>query len=111
MEEDKQLQQTIHSNKPVFISSQSIPSSRDQDSSNTSSSSSIPLVPLQVPNAFNYPERYKSPTDTMVSPITKGILARKRRAPAAAAAAAAGGGGGEAPLPPISPTTLFQGVD
>ncbi|OWM64526.1 uncharacterized protein LOC116207434 [Punica granatum] len=34
---------------------------------------------LKVPKAFKYPERYRSPTDMMVSPITKGLLARARR--------------------------------
>ncbi|MED6110905.1 hypothetical protein PIB30_047321 [Stylosanthes scabra] len=37
---------------------------------------------LRVPKAFKYPER--SPTDSMVSPVTKGLLARtKRGGPAA----------------------------
>ncbi|KDP27245.1 hypothetical protein JCGZ_19944 [Jatropha curcas] len=35
--------------------------------------------PLKVPKAFKYPERYRSPTDLMVSPVTKGILARNRK--------------------------------
>ncbi|KAH7532726.1 hypothetical protein FEM48_Zijuj04G0052900 [Ziziphus jujuba var. spinosa] len=34
---------------------------------------------LKVPKAFKYPERYTSPTDLMVSPVTKGILARSRK--------------------------------
>ncbi|EEF34754.1 uncharacterized protein LOC8289594 [Ricinus communis] len=34
---------------------------------------------LKVPKAFKYPERYRSPTDLMVSPITKGLLARNRK--------------------------------
>ncbi|KAF7822413.1 hydroxyproline-rich protein [Senna tora] len=34
---------------------------------------------LRVPKAFKYPERYTSPTDMMVSPVTKGLLARSRR--------------------------------
>ncbi|MED6218444.1 hypothetical protein PIB30_026668 [Stylosanthes scabra] len=45
-----------------------------------------PVTPdrLRVPKAFKYPERYRSPTDSMVSPVTKGLLARtKRGAPAA----------------------------
>ncbi|KAM7279504.1 hypothetical protein ACFE04_006638 [Oxalis oulophora] len=39
---------------------------------------------LKVPKAFKYPERYRSPTDAMMSPITKGLLARNRK-PAAVA--------------------------
>ncbi|KAK8565992.1 hypothetical protein V6N13_021062 [Hibiscus sabdariffa] len=35
---------------------------------------------LKVPKAFKYPERYRSPTDSMMSPVTKGILARNRKA-------------------------------
>ncbi|KAL4361985.1 hypothetical protein GQ457_04G033110 [Hibiscus cannabinus] len=35
---------------------------------------------LKVPKAFRYPERYRSPTDSMMSPVTKGILARNRKA-------------------------------
>ncbi|KAK6913339.1 hypothetical protein RJ641_022940 [Dillenia turbinata] len=34
---------------------------------------------LKVPRAFKYPERYTSPTDLMVSPVTKGVLARTRK--------------------------------
>ncbi|KAF8399598.1 hypothetical protein HHK36_015467 [Tetracentron sinense] len=36
---------------------------------------------LIVPKAFNYPERYRSPTDLMMSPISKCLLARTRKAP------------------------------
>ncbi|KAB1211523.1 hypothetical protein CJ030_MR6G013265 [Morella rubra] len=39
---------------------------------------SIP-VRLKVPKAFKYPERYRSPTDSMMSPVTKGLLARSRK--------------------------------
>ncbi|KAK6928096.1 hypothetical protein RJ641_006687 [Dillenia turbinata] len=35
---------------------------------------------LKVPKAFKYSERYTSPTDLMVSPVTKGVLARTRKA-------------------------------
>ncbi|KAL1338215.1 hypothetical protein HN51_032901 [Arachis hypogaea] len=40
-----------------------------------------PVTPdrLRVPKAFKYPERYTSPTDLMVSPVTKGLLARTKR--------------------------------
>ncbi|KAF3444860.1 hypothetical protein FNV43_RR14553 [Rhamnella rubrinervis] len=34
---------------------------------------------LKVPKAFKYPERYTSPTDLMVSPVTKGLQARSRK--------------------------------
>lgn len=39
---------------------------------------------LKVPNAFKYPEseRYRSPTDSMMSPVSKGLLARHRKGPA-----------------------------
>ncbi|XP_073128896.1 uncharacterized protein [Henckelia pumila] len=33
---------------------------------------------LKVPKAFKYPERYTSPTDQMISPVTRGILARSK---------------------------------
>ncbi|CAH2055321.1 unnamed protein product [Thlaspi arvense] len=35
---------------------------------------------LRLPVAFKHPERYRSPTDAMVSPVTKGLLARSRKA-------------------------------
>ncbi|XP_024978540.1 protein HUA2-LIKE 1-like [Cynara cardunculus var. scolymus] len=35
-------------------------------------------TPLIVPKAFKYPEMYMSPTDLIMSPVTKGILARTR---------------------------------
>ncbi|KAI9083321.1 hypothetical protein K1719_034687 [Acacia pycnantha] len=34
---------------------------------------------LRVPKAFKYPERYTSPTDMMISPVTVGLLARTRK--------------------------------
>ncbi|XP_057525010.1 uncharacterized protein LOC130804559 [Amaranthus tricolor] len=34
---------------------------------------------LKLPKPFKYPERYTSPTDHIISPISKGILARSRR--------------------------------
>ncbi|KZV27219.1 hypothetical protein F511_25003 [Dorcoceras hygrometricum] len=33
---------------------------------------------LKVPKAFKYPERYTSPTDQIISPVTRGILARSK---------------------------------
>ncbi|XVF16753.1 hypothetical protein REPUB_Repub10bG0059400 [Reevesia pubescens] len=51
---------------------------------------------LNVPKAFKYPERYRSPTDSMMSPVTKGLLARNRK-------------GGVSLLPPsINQTKLSQ---
>ncbi|KFK37672.1 hypothetical protein AALP_AA3G013600 [Arabis alpina] len=35
---------------------------------------------LRVPVALKYQERYRSPTDAMMSPVTKGLLARNRKA-------------------------------
>ncbi|KAG9140102.1 hypothetical protein Leryth_021126 [Lithospermum erythrorhizon] len=34
---------------------------------------------LKVPKAFKFAERYTSPTDLMMSPITKGLLARSKK--------------------------------
>ncbi|XP_047157267.1 uncharacterized protein LOC124828082 isoform X3 [Vigna umbellata] len=53
----------------------------NNDSSNSSNELRKPVTPdqLRVPKAFKYPERYTSPTDMMMSPITKGLLARTRR--------------------------------
>ncbi|KAJ4826086.1 hypothetical protein Tsubulata_015182, partial [Turnera subulata] len=45
-----------------------------QDLRNEIRKSTTP-VPLKVPKAF----KYRSPTDLMVSPVTKGLLARSRR--------------------------------
>eukprot|EP00258_Populus_trichocarpa_P003862 XP_002305356.1 uncharacterized protein LOC7463027 isoform X2 [Populus trichocarpa] len=53
----------------------------DQESENSGNDlrkSSAPYH-LQVPKAFKFPERYRSPTDLMISPITKGLLARNRK--------------------------------
>ncbi|KAI3747985.1 hypothetical protein L6452_10773 [Arctium lappa] len=33
---------------------------------------------LTVPKAFKYPETYKSPTDQIMSPVSKGLLARTK---------------------------------
>ncbi|XP_019185208.1 PREDICTED: WAS/WASL-interacting protein family member 1 [Ipomoea nil] len=52
---------------------------------------------LKVPKAFKYPERYTSPTDQMMSPVSKRLFGNGRtRKPATAAVAAAA----TAPLPP-----------
>ncbi|KAL8471745.1 hypothetical protein ACS0TY_029110 [Phlomoides rotata] len=34
---------------------------------------------LKVPKPFKYPERYTSPTDQMMSPVTRGILAISKK--------------------------------
>lgn len=34
---------------------------------------------LKVPKAFKYPEKYTSPTDRLMSPVTRVLLARSRR--------------------------------
>lgn len=39
---------------------------------------------LRVPKAFKYPERYTSPTDLIMSPISRGLLARSRKGGATA---------------------------
>ncbi|XP_011009398.1 PREDICTED: uncharacterized protein LOC105114531 isoform X3 [Populus euphratica] len=49
-----------------------------ENSGNDLRKSSAPYR-LQVPKAFKFPERYRSPTDLMISPITKGLLARNRK--------------------------------
>ncbi|KAL8193481.1 hypothetical protein R6Q57_026616 [Mikania cordata] len=33
---------------------------------------------LTVPKAFKYPEMYKSPTDQIMSPVSKGLMARTK---------------------------------
>ncbi|XP_076891561.1 uncharacterized protein LOC143543009 [Bidens hawaiensis] len=33
---------------------------------------------LTVPKAFKYPEMYKSPTDQIMSPVSKGLLAKSK---------------------------------
>ncbi|KAK1432918.1 hypothetical protein QVD17_09821 [Tagetes erecta] len=56
----------------------------DQTSPNSPPSNSPPPptattpAPLVVPKAFKYPEMYTSPTDSIMSPISKGLLARTR---------------------------------
>ncbi|GFP90407.1 ureide permease 2 [Phtheirospermum japonicum] len=49
---------------------------------------------LKVPKAFKYIERYTSPTDQMMSPVTRGILARGRK--------------GSKLLPPSANQTMIQ---
>ncbi|XP_052204572.1 uncharacterized protein LOC127809649 isoform X1 [Diospyros lotus] len=56
----------------------------DQNSQNSGGGSCISgcgAAPdrLEVPKAFKYPERYRSPTDLMMSPVSRGLLARTRK--------------------------------
>ncbi|CAK7355708.1 unnamed protein product [Dovyalis caffra] len=51
---------------------------KSENSSNDLRKSRTP-DPLKVPKAFKHPERYRSPTDLIISPITKGLLARNRK--------------------------------
>ncbi|XP_022741583.1 uncharacterized protein LOC111293107 [Durio zibethinus] len=53
---------------------------------------------LKVPKAFKYPERYRSPTDSMMSPVTKGLLARNSK----------GGGGGSLLPPSLNQTKIHE---
>ncbi|XP_059624575.1 uncharacterized protein LOC132267432 [Cornus florida] len=52
----------------------------DQNCPNSCTDSQKPSTPdrLKVPKAFKYPERYTSPTDLVVSPVSK-VLARSRK--------------------------------
>ncbi|KAL6287745.1 hypothetical protein ACE6H2_012135 [Prunus campanulata] len=54
---------------------------KDENSQNSGNDLRKPTTPdrLKVPKAFKYPERYTSPTDLMMSPVTKGLLARNRK--------------------------------
>ncbi|XP_031268462.1 uncharacterized protein LOC116126923 [Pistacia vera] len=49
-----------------------------QDSGNELKKTNTPDR-LKVPKAFKYPERYRSPTDAIMSPVSKGLLARNRK--------------------------------
>nr|POE49904.1 hypothetical protein CFP56_32857 [Quercus suber] len=53
----------------------------DENNRNPSNELRKPSTPerLEVPKAFKFPERYRSPTDSMMSPVTKGLLARSRK--------------------------------
>ncbi|XP_042498999.1 uncharacterized protein LOC122077202 [Macadamia integrifolia] len=53
---------------------------RDQRSQNSGNGThKVTPDPLKVPEAFKHQERYKSPTDFMMSPVSKGLLARSRK--------------------------------
>ncbi|CAL1357641.1 unnamed protein product [Linum trigynum] len=95
-----QLESTVQQQSSSLESDEVISSgARELCKSSGGGGDNIPvLVPLQVPKAFKYPERYRSPTDAMVSPITRGLMGRKR---------SGGGEGAPLPLPPIG-TNLPQ---
>ncbi|KAK4280195.1 hypothetical protein QN277_011850 [Acacia crassicarpa] len=64
------------------IQQQIMDDEKDQTQKNPSNNEvRKPVTPdgLRVPKAFKYPERYTSPTDMMISPVTKGLLARSRK--------------------------------
>ncbi|XP_050380915.1 uncharacterized protein LOC126798117 [Argentina anserina] len=54
---------------------------KDENSQNSSNDIHKITTPdrLKVPKAFKFPERYTSPTDKIMSPVTKGLLARNRK--------------------------------
>ncbi|XP_057447713.1 uncharacterized protein LOC130739440 [Lotus japonicus] len=54
------------------------PQNDDPNSTDELRKSLIP-DPLRVPKAFKFPERYTSPTDSIMSPVTKGLLARGKK--------------------------------
>ncbi|OAY56913.1 uncharacterized protein LOC110609971 [Manihot esculenta] len=103
------LQQTperdpMQSEATLFDCSNKPPQNQNIDPQSLNSSSDLckSSTPdrLKVPMAFKYSERYRSPTDLMVSPITKGLLARNRK----------GGGGAAALLPPSTNQPKVQEV-
>ncbi|KAJ7530616.1 hypothetical protein O6H91_14G010700 [Diphasiastrum complanatum] len=63
----------------------------------------LPPNPVKVPpkRMFGYPEKYKSPTDSLVSPISRGLLARNRRPSRLLAP----------PVPPKALESTFQNID
>ncbi|XP_062029590.1 uncharacterized protein LOC133745519 [Rosa rugosa] len=54
---------------------------KDENSQNSGNDIHKTITPdrLKVPKAFKFPERYTSPTDMIMSPVTKGLLARNRK--------------------------------
>ncbi|XP_009365973.2 uncharacterized protein LOC103955799 isoform X2 [Pyrus x bretschneideri] len=54
---------------------------KDENSQNSGNDLRKTTMPdrLKVPKAFKFPERYTSPTDMIMSPVTQGLLARNRR--------------------------------
>ncbi|RAL46802.1 hypothetical protein DM860_005081 [Cuscuta australis] len=54
---------------------------------------------LKLPKAFKYPERYTSPTDQIMSPVSKRLLCNAGRTRKAAAVAAADAGPSLPPKP------------
>ncbi|KAF9591542.1 hypothetical protein IFM89_004596 [Coptis chinensis] len=79
---DNKLLQTQLLNQTALMEktppSQTLKPDQSPSSLENSSKNGIP-DPLKVPIAFKYPERYRSPTDQMVSPVSKGLLARRKK--------------------------------
>ncbi|KAK9050040.1 hypothetical protein SSX86_030991 [Deinandra increscens subsp. villosa] len=50
----------------------------DQTSPPANSQAPAAPTPLVIPKAFKHPEMYTSPTDSIMSPVSKGLLARTR---------------------------------
>ncbi|GAV83920.1 hypothetical protein CFOL_v3_27365, partial [Cephalotus follicularis] len=72
-----QSQNTVNEHKTTPVIQQTDQNVKDSgiDMCKTSTPDS-----LEVPKAFKYPERqYRSPTDSMMSPVSKGLLARNRK--------------------------------
>ncbi|KAJ7974312.1 Hydroxyproline-rich protein [Quillaja saponaria] len=87
-------------------------SNQDTDENNQNSCNDLrkPITPdrLRVPKAFKYPERYTSPTDLMMSPVTKGVLARNRKGGGRGALLPPGGIQSKIPDLPVQDVGLFQ---
>ncbi|KAL1809637.1 hypothetical protein ACET3Z_026627 [Daucus carota] len=82
---DKMVTETL--SQSTFTPNQSHETEHDRyqeaDTNSPSSGSVIRKIStpdrLKVPKPFKYPERYTSPTDLMVSPVSKGVIARTRK--------------------------------
>ncbi|XP_057981166.1 uncharacterized protein LOC131166590 isoform X2 [Malania oleifera] len=73
-----QSENTLLELKTPPTQNQQILDQKSHNSSNDLRKTGSP-VRLSVPKAFKYPESYTSPTDLMMSPISKGLLARRRK--------------------------------
>ncbi|KAL8117219.1 hypothetical protein AgCh_015209 [Apium graveolens] len=82
---DKMVNET--SSEAAFTPTQSHETVHDQNQeADLNSPSSVSVIRktstpdrLKVPKPFKFPERYTSPTDLMVSPVSKGLIARSRK--------------------------------
>ncbi|KAK1410174.1 hypothetical protein QVD17_36709 [Tagetes erecta] len=65
---------------PITPSQEETPQAIPMNSPTPASGSAKTTTPvrLSVPKAFKYPEMYKSPTDQIMSPVSKGLLARTK---------------------------------